>query len=72
LLAARNDGATINLCDAYRSSDGHVCHNAVSGDSYRMEPKTKNIRKQSSVGDNSCNNQPVATKNGNWWPHKKQ
>jgi len=32
----------------------------------------KHERKQSSVGDNSCNNQPVATKNGNWWPHKKQ
>jgi len=38
-LAASNDGTTINLFDADRSSDGRVCHNAVSGDSYRKEPK---------------------------------
>jgi len=37
LLATNDDGVTINLCDADRSSDGHVCHNAVSSDSYCKE-----------------------------------
>ena len=61
-LATSDDGSTINLCDANRSSDGSFCHNAVSGDSYRKEPNIKNKRKQSSGGDNSFNNQPAVTK----------
>jgi len=36
-LAASDDGATINFCDAGRSNDGRVCNNEVSGDSYRKE-----------------------------------
>jgi len=41
LLAASNNGATNNLCNADRSSDYCVCHDAVSSDSYHKEPKHK-------------------------------
>jgi len=56
-----------------RSSDGRVDYTAVSGDSNCKSQQITFETKQSTIGDNSCNNQPAATKSsGNWQRQKQQ
>jgi len=56
-----------------RSSDGCVDHTTVSSDSNCKSQQITFETKQSTIDDNSCNNQPVATKSsGNWRQQKQQ